>query len=397
MDASTGDRIRDIRRRRGWSQRRLADESGVSYSLITQLEQHERESASNVTLHKLADALEVPTSALSAGPDAAPAQATDIEAWEPVRLAVEGRAPGAPEREPVLTAVEGSLGALVADVRANRFDAARTRLPGLLRDCDTLVSLSTNGARSRALLARSRTRQLTALCLSHTWQFGPAATAIDAAIDDAAPDELTLLGAVDEKCWGLMRAGKLAEARELSETWAASAEPRLSTASPGELAAWGRLLLRVASIAVRDNRPGDAEEAMRLARAVATAFGRDSRLRATPWQVFGEATAATIGGEVALLSGFPDEALEETSTVDPATVPVRRHYDRMLLDRGRALAETGQHDDALAVLLEVRQASAPWLAQQRGVWDTLRILINGHKRAIPDQLRELADLTALPL
>jgi transcriptional regulator with XRE-family HTH domain len=60
-------RLRVVRKRRGPTQRELANRSGVSYSLIGKIEEGERENTHLETLHKLAVVLRVPTSALAAG------------------------------------------------------------------------------------------------------------------------------------------------------------------------------------------------------------------------------------------------------------------------------------------------------------------------------------------
>ncbi len=57
-------RIEEFRKRKGWSQARLARESGVNQSVISRLESGEQESTSLPNLAKLAKALEVPAAAL---------------------------------------------------------------------------------------------------------------------------------------------------------------------------------------------------------------------------------------------------------------------------------------------------------------------------------------------
>ncbi len=57
-------RIEEYRTRKGWSQAKLARESGVNQSIISRLEAGEQESVSLPNLGKLAQALEVPAAAL---------------------------------------------------------------------------------------------------------------------------------------------------------------------------------------------------------------------------------------------------------------------------------------------------------------------------------------------
>ena len=61
-----GDKVRDVRKRRGLSQRELAELSGTSASLVRKLEQGERQDIRMPTARKLATALRVPTTTLLA-------------------------------------------------------------------------------------------------------------------------------------------------------------------------------------------------------------------------------------------------------------------------------------------------------------------------------------------
>jgi transcriptional regulator with XRE-family HTH domain len=399
MDASSlGERIRNVRRRRGLAQHELATAAGVSTSLIKKLEQGQITDVRLETLHKIAVALKVTTTDLAVGPDAQPARPDDITAWEPLRLALEGRYPALPDQEPTVAGAEEAFTAMVPLLTGNKFDELRVLLPVLLRDADALVTMSADVQLARARRLRSQARQVGSLLMSHTWQFDPASAAITDAIQDAAPDPLVLMGAIDEQCWGLLRAGALTEARQLAEQWAADAEPaRITRATPGELAAWGRFCLRVSTVAVRDNRPDDAAEALRYARIAAAGLDRDSRLTATPWQVFGPATVTAIEGENAVIQGYPEQALQVTHALTLRQFPVSRHYWRSQLDKARALALKRRHPEAVEVLQAARNAAPQWLIQQRGARETLSMVIDARKRTLPPEVRELADAVRLPL
>lgn len=171
--------------------------------------------------------------------------------------------------------------------------------------------------------------------MSHTWQFDVAEHAIQLATDDAA-DPLTHMSVIDERCWGLIRAGRLAETRDFAIQWADDAEPRMSKAGRDELAAWGRFLLRVSTAAVRDNRPGEARDALRLAKMAAAGTGSDFLLPYNPWQVFGPATVAIIQAENAMIQDRPDVTLGIAAQIEGKPFPVSRHYHRHRLDVAHA-------------------------------------------------------------
>ena len=61
-----------------------------------------------------------------------------------------------------------------------------------------------------------------------------------------------------------MRQGRFGEVEALCVASADAIEPRMSRATPGQLAAWGRLLVRAAAAAARNNRPEEARENARF-------------------------------------------------------------------------------------------------------------------------------------
>jgi len=54
-----GKRIKEYRKKKGWSQQKLAEKSGLSFNTITRIEQGIGNSPTLKTLLKLADVLEV--------------------------------------------------------------------------------------------------------------------------------------------------------------------------------------------------------------------------------------------------------------------------------------------------------------------------------------------------
>jgi transcriptional regulator with XRE-family HTH domain len=396
MNSTPGDRIRSIRKRRGMTQRELADASGVSAAWIRKIEQDNADGIRMETLHKIAIALRVTTSALASGPDAGAPERVDVDLWEPVRRALEGRADAEPEEEPTLDGLGAAFSEAVPLLVANRYGDVRAVLPGLLRDADTLVGQADSGTLADARHLRSQIRQITAYMMSHTWQFGTAAEAIGLARDDAG-DGLTQMAAVDEQCWGLLRAGRFPETQALAAKWADDTEPRISKASPDELAAWGRLLLRLSTSAVRDNQPGVAGDALTLAKAAAVASRRrDFRIASNPWNMFGPATVAMIEAENAVIQQHPEPALAIAEHLRRESVPVSRVWHRHRLDVARAHVMLRQYAEAVEVLQDVRRDAPEWIVQQRGARDIVGAVVE-HRRTLTDEMRDLADAVRLPL
>lgn len=396
-DSTPGDRIRSIRRRRGLTQKELAERAGLSESLVKKYEQGERK-ATMEALHALARPLRVKTSVLAAGPDAAPAEEGDVAAWELVRKAIEGRHDGQPDDEPTLDGLAGVVSGLVPLVLASRHEELRTLLPGVLRDADALVCASVNGHEQSARVLRSRARQVAGYMMGQTWQLGTAAEALDLALDDAAGDQHVAMAAAHWRCWAMLRSGDLSGCAALAARWADDTEPRLSRALPDELALWGRFQVLVATAAARDNQPGEAKEALRVAAGAAALLdGREVVPAANPWDVFGPRTVAMVRGEIAVVQDRMDAALRIGERLDGSGFPVPRNWLRHRLDVAAALAATRKHAEAVDVLQEVRVAAPEWLAQQRKARDILAAAVEAPKRMPSPEVRELADAVRLPL
>jgi transcriptional regulator with XRE-family HTH domain len=393
--SSIGDRVRSVRKRRGLTQRELATLAGVSLSLVKKLEQGEYGDVRLETVHKLAKVLRVPTSNLATGPDAAEPDHGDVEEWTPVRRALEGRTDGAADEEPTLEGLSAVYSAAVPLAVANQYAGLRAVLPALLRDADALVSVSVNGTESAARRLRSQVRQMTGYAMVQTWQFGIADDALDLALDDA-PDALTAISAADWKCFALVRSGRIGDALAYASRWSDDVEPKISKASREELAAWGGFALWRSSAAVRDNRPGEAREAMQLAQVAAVAVGTDFVLPYQPVQTFGPVTVAVRQAENAIIQDRPAVTLTLAARLTAASFPMARHYHRHLLDVASAHTSLRDYAQAVAVLQQVRRAAPEWLAQQRYARDILGRIVE-RRRTLTPEMRDLADAVRLPL
>jgi transcriptional regulator with XRE-family HTH domain len=391
-----GERLRGARKRRGLTQHELARSSGVSVSLIRKLEQGDYDNGVRLeTVHKLAVPLGVPTSALLTGPDAPVANPQSVQRWEPVRRALEGPPATQPDTEPTLAGISSAFAAMVPALLASQFSEMGALLPGLLHDADALVASSVDGTAASARSLRAQIRQVAGSLMLHTWQFGAAERAFALALEDAS-DPLTACSVVEEQCWGLIRQGRLSECRVLAFRWADENEPTMSAASRDELAAWGRLLIRASTASVRDNRPGEAAEALRLARMAAAGTGRDFLLPSSPWHMFGPVTVSVIAAENAMIQDRPETVLAIAGQIAGSTVPVPRFAPSHRLDVAGAHAALRHYPEAVAVLQDLRRQRPQWLPQQRHAADILTKIVH-RRRTLTPEMRELADALHLPL
>ncbi len=399
MDAQPtgiGERLRNVRKRRGLTQRQLADMAGLSLSLIKKLEQDSYGHVRLETAHKLAKALGVTTTTLLTEPDAPVPEPHSGQRWEPVRLALEGAHQAEPQETPTMDGVRRSFRDVLPLLLASRFDAMGAILPGLLRDADTLVALSADGAQRDARTLRSQVRQVTGSLMLHNWEFETAERAFALAMADAS-DPLTAMSVADERCWGLIRQGKLPETMSTALGLADQNEPKM-TAGRDEMAAYGRLMIRASMAAVRDNRPDEATQMLRLGRMAAVGAGPDFVLPFSPWHVFGPVTLSVSAAESAIIREQPEGVLSiarRLSRARPA-MPLGRFAPSFRLDVAYAHTLLRHDDQAVAVLRRLRDDRPQWFPRQRYAADIIAKIIS-HRRTLIAEVRELADAVRLPL
>lgn len=394
-DAHIGARLRTIRKRRGLSQRDLSAASDVSLSLIRKLEQGEIADTRMETAHHLAVALRVPTSSLLERDDEEPVDET-AEEWRPLRAAVQVAA----SRTGEAPTVDG-VRALLPEVREAYFSNQLAELTGLLapllRDADAL------GDSADARDVRSHLLQIAGSVLTQARQYNAAETALRRALDDA-PDRLRAAGIIATWSWLLVRQGKLAASRELATKWADDVEPRVSRATPEELAAWGWLLMQASAANLRDNRRGEADDTMRLAKSVAVMLGRElprGTERLTTW---GPTTVRYKACERHIVVDEPDKVLRAVKPKQPGRAVAQRpsgqavstEYHRHRLDVAKAHTMMRQYGQAVDVLTGVNETAPEWLANQRYARDILGDVVK-RRRTLTPEMRTLADAVGLPL
>ncbi|MFH8366984.1 helix-turn-helix domain-containing protein [Streptomyces sp. NPDC018031] len=386
---SFGDRLREIRKRRGLTQRALADAAGVSVSTIRVLEQGEHSAPRMETARRLAVALGVPTMRLVSQPRAQSADTDTTDLWEPVRRALLApTAADAPQEPPTVTGVGAAVDAITPLFSGDRFADLSAALPALLRDAAAL------GQEGRA--TRTRLLQLTGWVLTQTRQFDAASAALTTALDNAT-DQLDGAATVNTLCWLRLRQGRLSDARELAVRWADDIEPRMSRAAPAELATWGWMLLRVSAATIRDACPDEAEKAIRLAHAAAVALGREYSPEGDFLRRFGPVTVKLKRVENAAVAGKPDHVLRLAGRVRTDGMrPTSNNRNRHLLDVADAHARMRDYTEAVRLLTGINASSPEWLPQQRYARDILGRIVVRRRTLTPD-IRALADAVRLPM
>ncbi|MFE3447174.1 helix-turn-helix domain-containing protein [Nocardia sp. NPDC059180] len=377
-----GERLQSIRKRRGLTQRELAESAGVSVSLIRKIEQGERDDARVDTLRRFSVALNCPlTALLGPAPDIPDNDGNDA-LWVPTRDALMR------PTETVEVPVPGLEGALAHATRMyhdNEYVQLAQVLPRLIQDGNTAPPL-----------LRSRVLQLAGSALVQTRQLEPARLALNRSLTDAEStgNVLDAASAVITLCWLLIVERRFDRVRHLATEWADQVEPRLSVATTREVSTWGWLLLRGSAASVRDNRPDEADDMMRLAAAGALAIRPERRPYHQYWTTFNPATVAMKRVENAVVDDRPDLALRLARDIPPDLSPTSDNRNRHLLDVAAAQVELRRYDAAVEVLAKLSSEARPWFVEQRLARDILSRII-ARRRTLTPEMRELAETIRL--
>lgn len=399
---SLGERLGKLRRRRGLTQEQLAAASGVGVPTIRKIERDAQSTARLATLHRLARALEVPTTALLAAPRTQPAADTDDPGLRAIRRALQ------PPRSvngmvfaeddtaiPTIAGLRSSLRTANRVYQGDDYDLVLRLVPGLLAEARILVRETAGDDQMAALSGLAQVFQLAGGVLTQLRHTDLAAFALDEAIRtaDSAGDRMTAASAVVSLCWVLLRQARLDEAEQLAIATADAVEPSFRTATRTQLATWGWLALRASAAAVRNNRPAEAEDLIRTAQAAAARIGADFIDYHEYWSSFGPVTVAYKHVENKVVEHDPHAALALAEHVPPASNarPTSNNRNRHLLDVAWAHAELRHWGQSADTLLAVQQAAPEWLRLQRFARDTATRVVNRRKRSLTPELVGLAD------
>ncbi|WP_024800490.1 helix-turn-helix domain-containing protein [Nocardia sp. BMG51109] len=374
-----GERVKNARKRAGMTQLDLAGASGVSLSQLRKIEQGDYEPRLE-TLRAFAVAMNLRTSALQTTPDYETPDIDTEAQWQPVIRALHGNT-AQPDEQATPQGVQAMLDTVQAMIGADRYREVTALLPNLIRDVDSL---------DNARVLKFETLNMVASLLAQTRQFEAADAVLDRAVD-AAETSVEGATAVDTLLWALLRQGRLDEARSLAVRWADDIEPRFSRATRQSLAMWGRLWLKIANAAVRDNQPGEVEDALSLARAAAVRLGRDVYVDRLLGRTFGPLEVSYIAAESFVIAHEPEKTLAIAAKVPaPAIQPAGASRMRHKLDIANAHAQMGHYGEALDEFRTVQHTAPEWLVQQRYARDILGTIVSKRRTLTPD-MRDLAN------
>ena len=210
-------------------------------------------------------------------------------------------------------------------------------------------------------------------------------------------ETLTATMGVIGRCWLFLRQDRLDECAHLSATTAEQIEPRFATAPRGHLAVWGELWLRVASAAVRNNRPDEAEEARRMAATAASAVGMEHADYRTHWVRFGPVTAELKAVEDLSLAGDAhgvlrraDDGLLAPGAMKKIGRPSNINWNRHRLDVARAHVILGSTQNAMDELANIQRTAGNWIQHQPMARYVMEDILKTRKRTLTREMRAMA-------
>lgn len=405
MSPQISNNVRSLRRTAGLSQEELAHAAGLSVTTVAKIDQGG--SGRMESFARLAEALGVDTEELFASGTPHPVPddkgngryllALRRQLMPPVGL-VDAPATIAPVASQA--DLERQINAAHAHYHADEYDEMARCLPGVLAGAQAALLAAEDGAGRQAMLSmHARAHLVTGKYLTQVRQYDLAYQALSAGIRDAraAGDESTAAVGVVGLCWLLLRQDRFSEAQDLAVATADVVEPRMSTATPGQLAVWGELALRIASAAVRNGRKEDARDARRMAASAASAMGKEFSNFRSHWGTFGPATAAVKTIEDLSLKRDARGVLRDADQ-GPLSAPALRRlgrpspssWNRHRLDVTRAHVLLGSHQDAMGELTGLRVDAPEWVRHQSIALQLMQDILKKRQRALTRDMRLMA-------
>ncbi|WP_217549576.1 helix-turn-helix domain-containing protein [Streptomyces sp. GbtcB6] len=406
MSTGLADNVRKYRRTAGLSQEGLAEAADLSLSTVRKAEQGGHVSMD--TLASLAGALGVSTSDLFASEAPEPVLGQRDEAnrrslaelrralMPPIGLAAPLAEPGeAAEPSVIRQGVQDGH----ALYQADRYTSVARKLPGLLRSSEAAVAILEGEEQQHAMIARAHALLLAGKYLTQVRQYDMAYFALAEAIRLARETGQTQLAAtgVVGLCWLLLRQDRFDESETLAAQTAAEIEPRMSEATPAQLAVWGELWLRVAAAGRRNNRPDVAKHARRMAGTAGGALEREHTDFPTHWSAFGPVTAeakavedlALVGDARGVLRRADDGPLSPKAVKNFGRLSTN-NWGRHRLDVARAHVLLGSHQDAMDELGNLRETADVWLTHQPMARRVMADILKTRKRTLTEEMRTMA-------
>jgi len=264
------------------------------------------------------------------------------------------------------------------------------RLPALLADAQLASAELAGDEQGAAVGLMVHAYNATSSVLRKLGDSGLAVIAADRAVQAArmVGDPLLISASAYRLANVFLPAGRLVEAKEVALSAAAGLEDRLDT-SRTRLAMWGSLLLTAALATARQGDSSETWELVGEARAAARRLGTDF---ADLHTIFGPASVAVSGVQVAAELGDGREVLRRAQLVDPTRLPPelverRSHF---LIDIARGHAYRADDAAAVTTLLDAEHLAPEEVRYNPLAGHLVVALLKRERRAATPELRALS-------
>lgn len=403
--ATLGQRVAELRRRRGLSQRELATELGRSESWISQVERDVQQVERIGVLSKLAEALGVPTRDLR--PEVADAPPAEAEPLAPndldqVRLVLTGHPAldtlfneGRSRVRVDLDGLDQAASETWDLAHASRFAELSRRLAVVLPALEAAVRQALPD--QVATLHELRARMYQAVSAAFARQDEPDASwvAADRAVQAAelAGRPLEVVAGHFRMAHAFIRLQRLDQAEQVASAALKTLSPIAAqpNADAETLSVCGAMHLVSAVIAAKEGNRASSRQHIEEARRIARRLGEDRNDFQTE---FGPTNVEVHAVSTAVDLGDAGEALDLAGNVNAAGLSPERR-SRFLVDVARAHAQRHHVGEAVAALLEAEELTPEQIHGHHLARQTIRDLVRSSGRRVPAELQALATRTAV--
>lgn len=396
-----GARIKELRQRRGMSQKELAAEMGRSESWMSQVERDVQPVERISVIQALADALGVSTQVLR--PEAsAPAtgnheRATEKNDLDGLRMTLTGHPAltslfeaGHTTTAPEVDALTEVVDRAWALAHASRFKELTETLKDLLPRLEVASREAPEDQRTRVHQLRARTYQAVAAAFARQGEADAAWVAADRALTAAEQSghSLEVIAGHFRMAHAFLGLLRYEQAERVAQTAIDALRPRIEhkDCMPEELSLFGAMHLVLAIIAAREGSRATARARVEEARKIADRIGENRNDFNTE---FGPTNVRLHAVSVAVDLGDAGEALDLAEGVDPSGLSPERQA-RFLLDVARAHTQRRHIGEATATLLRAEQLAPEMIHGHPQSRKALRNLIQLAGRRAPEELTMLA-------
>lgn len=402
---SLGERVTDLRIRRGLSQRELAAEVSRSESWVSQVERGVLRVERLPMLQALADALGVAVKDLR--PDAStttrPGQDEEtISDLDALRLTVTGHpAPNLLLSPPTADAVDvdvDSLSTRIAEAwqltHASAFREANANLTKLLPDLEHALRQAKAAQRPQVARLLADAYQAAASAFARLDEADAAWVAADRSISiaEAGGDPLGAISGLFRMTHAFITLHRLEQAEHAAATGLAALADTIGRhdAAPEQLSIYGALQLVTAVVHARAGQRVKARAAIDEARRIALRIGEDRNDYETE---FGPTNVNLHAIAVSVELGDAGEALDIAATVDASHLSTERQ-SRLYIDIARAHAQRRHFGEAIHAMLQAEELAPEQVHTHALARQLIRDLLVFTGRRAPEELIELAKRSA---